>query len=149
MSFSFTFIQVIVLCCYDFLNLLWENIFLVWVTCFPVKEGWKVGQERGHNLKIEGHEVADLFRDTAFDSEWNWKTSKEHQGSLSARNLENYSNSILFLIFQWWIFTGKTKSSYCDPFSVKKNIFPHSVTLFPLRKIFFLTVWRKLWRKNF
>ena len=68
----------IVLCCYNFLNLLWENIFLVWDTCFPVKEGLKVCRERGHNLETEGREVADLFRDTAFDPEWNWKTSNEH-----------------------------------------------------------------------
>ena len=35
----------------------------------PVKEGSKVCQERGHSLETEGREVADLFRDTAFDPE--------------------------------------------------------------------------------
>ena len=68
----------IVLCRYNFLSLLWENIFLLWVTCFSVKEGSKVCWERGHNLETEGREVADLFRDTAFDPEWNWKTSNKH-----------------------------------------------------------------------
>ena len=43
-----------------------------------MREGLKVCRERGHNLETEGREVADLFRDTAFDPEGNWKTSKEH-----------------------------------------------------------------------
>ena len=56
---------------------------------------------------------------------------------LSTGNLENFSNRKLFLIFPWRISKEKTTLSYFDPFSVKKNIFPRSVTLFPLKKIQF------------
>ena len=58
----------IVFCCYNFLNLLWENVFLVWITCFPLKEGLKMCRERGHNLEAEGREVAVLFWDTIFET---------------------------------------------------------------------------------
>ena len=123
--------------------MLWENIFLVWVTSFPVKEGLKVCRERGHNLETEGREVADLFRDTAFHPEWDWKISNEHLRKM----IEHWKFRKLFqqntLIFPWQITNEKTKLSYCDsfsmkcePFSFQKNIFPHRV-----KKIF------KLFRK--
>ena len=38
----------------------------------------KMCRERGHNLETEGREFTDLFEDTAFDPEWNWKTRNMH-----------------------------------------------------------------------
>ena len=33
---------LLVFCCFDFLNLPWENILRVWISCFPVEEGMAI-----------------------------------------------------------------------------------------------------------
>ena len=73
----------LVLCCYNFLDLPWENVFQLWVGYFP----------RSRSLKTTSETSGFLSFKTLENSQ---RTVGKH---LSTKNLENYSNRLLFLMY--------------------------------------------------